>query len=95
MLTKRSNCLVWALRQYVWLIREWRTKGEPHGHEPRFWIRPSRLAPWWVPHSGVERWTGDRWEALSFVPDDKTPLKWWQVFRAVWFRGFVRVGDNA
>lgn len=86
-----SNCLVWSIVRLIELQIGWLRAGRPVGYEPYWYLRSSRLAPWWVPSWGVEYWNGTRWVKEKFVPDDKTVLRWYQVWRKFWFRGHVEV----
>jgi hypothetical protein len=88
----RSNCIFWALRRYAPLLREWRRAGRPEGRAPHLVFRPSELEPWWVFHWQVEHLDAGSatWVRQGFVPLDKSPLRWWQVRRALWFAGEVR-----
>lgn len=93
----RGNCLLFALRRWRQLQREWRAAGRPCDRVPCIVQRPSRLVPHWVPHWVVGWWhphTATVHDAESFVPEDKTPLPWWQVWRALWFAGRVQRGDQ-
>ena len=85
----RSNCLLWAVAEYTRQIGAWLRVGAPKGIEPHFITRPSRLAPWYVPHFQVERWDGTGWVREGFAPVDKSPLPWWQLWRVVRFVGTV------
>ena len=86
----RCNCLFWALGAYARRLIEWRRDGRPKLSEPRFGWRPSWLEPWWVLHFEVDYVLADgHWVREGFTPLDQSPLRWWQVWRAVWFSGRV------
>lgn len=93
-MTRRTNCLVWALRQFVRAHRDWRRAGCPRGREPHLWLRSSQLAPWWVPTFGVDYWDGRRWVRAKWVPDDSRPLRWWQTWRKCWFAGHAEIAGG-
>lgn len=91
-----SNCYLWARWCRRQLLREWRAAGSPKDRVPAKLARPSRLDPdaidhwivgWWHPETGVLE------EVQSFVPDDKAPLRWWQIWRVALFLGSVKQGD--
>jgi hypothetical protein len=90
----RSNCLIWALIRHHELHAQWVALGAVQGREPLLRFRSSRLAPRWIPHAQVEFWESGEWVIEQWVPDDPAPLRWWQVWRAIWFRGHVRRGDQ-
>lgn len=89
----RSNCLIWALSAYRAHYAQWVECGSIHGREPMMRARSSRMAPRWVPHAQVEYWHGGEWVVEQFVPDDSRPVRWWQIWRCLWFRGHVKRGD--
>lgn len=91
----RSNCLVWAVARFIERTIDWRRAGGQKGLEPYLRPRWSRLRPWWVPHCVVgwyDLQTGERHEA-SFVPLDESDLPVWQLWRKLWFVGYVKTGD--
>lgn len=90
----RSNCLVYALREYRMELRVWRQRGRPRGMTPLLQIGPSSLQPHWLPHFRVSAPIGRdnrAYAARGFVPLDTSPLRWWQLWRAVWFDGRVKI----
>lgn len=90
----RSNCIIEAVREWLRLRRQWVRSGRPPGGEPYVWLRSSRLAPGWLPHAGVGQHVGGRWVMRSFRPVDRSPLRWWQLWRVVIFVGRWVEGDE-
>ena len=88
------NCLVWALLVYRKRHVEWTEAGGIGGTEPALRFRRSRLEPRWMLHAQVEVYEGGRWVIEQFVPLDKRPLRWWQLWRALWCRGTIQRGDE-
>lgn len=86
-----SNCLFWSIRRFCQLQKEWIENGEQKGYEPVWYLRSSRLAPWWVPSWGVERRVGNKIITEKFSPENKERLKWYQVWRKFWFKGYVEI----
>jgi hypothetical protein len=92
---RRSNCILCALMLWLRMRQRWAAAGKPHGREPYLLIRSSRLAPQWLPHVLVGRWSRTDPRVMlvaSFKPDDKSPLPWWRLpavaaFRGRWMRG--------
>jgi hypothetical protein len=90
-----ANCYLWATWRRWQLLREWRALGSPQDRVPAKMARPSRLAP------GVDHWVVGWWipatcqldEVQSFIPQDKRPLHWWQLWRVALFLGRVKHGD--
>lgn len=89
----KSNCVAQAWREYLRLRRKWAKNGRVKGEEPYVWLRSSRLTPGWVLHVGVEYWDGSAWMKRSFRPLDVTPLRWWQLWRVLSFKGEWVDGD--
>ena len=89
----RSNCLIFAVALYRRRLRRWERLGRPVGLEPRIESRMSRLAPLKVPHYLYEERCVYGWRRVSFVPVDHRPLRWWQVWRVLVFKGRVKRGD--
>ncbi len=56
-MTRRSNCVLCAVVLWLRMRRRWEAAGRPHGQEPYLLIRSSRLAPGWIPHVLVGRWS--------------------------------------
>jgi len=83
----RSNCLVEALREYVRRWRAWARSGRPRAFEPHLGVRPSRLAPPWVPHFGVLERRGAAVVLLSFAPVRERALAWHELWRVLVFAG--------
>lgn len=88
-----SNCLVWAVCRYAQLQKEWLKAGQPPLQEPEWYVRSSRMAPWWVPSWGVQYRRNGRFIQEKFSPADKTKLKWYQAWRKFWFKGYVEIVD--
>lgn len=92
----RSNCLVYALSEWYKEHRAWRAAGRRVRCEPRILVRSSRLYPRWVPHFEVgipvPCARGLHLMTRGYVPLDETPLPWYLLWRALWFRG--RVAHN-
>ncbi len=91
----RSNCLIWALAAYRQHHALWVECGRTKGREPVMRFRSSRLSPRWVLHAQVEHWCPEERAMVldQFVPDDPAPLRWWQLWRAIWCRGHIKRGD--
>lgn len=73
--------------------RRWAARGRQHGKEPYLLIRSSRLAPGWIPHVLVGKWSGQRFVVVSFKPADTAPLPWWRWWQALRFDGKLVRGD--
>lgn len=91
-----NNCFIWSLTEYLRALAAWGQSGYPKGQEPSWGLRCSRLAARWVPHWYVGRYDPelDVIRVRSFKPLDKTPLRWWQLWRVFWFPGEVVEGDR-
>lgn len=92
-----NNCFIWAHWRERQLWRQWEQLGCPVDRVPCIQRRPSRLDPPWVRHWVVGWWhheTRTLEDIESFVPDDKSPLRKWQLWRAMFFRGYVKRGDT-
>jgi hypothetical protein len=92
-----GNCIWYAFWEYRAERKAWRKAGRPPGMEPRLIVRPSRMAPDWIPTCSLglpTDETGRHFDQRKFAPDDTRPLRWWQVWRALWFRGHVQQGDS-
>jgi hypothetical protein len=96
-MTRRSNCVLCAVVLWLRMRQRWEAAGRPHGQEPYLLIRSSRLAPGWIPHVLVGRWsrTAPR-EMLvaSFKPMDQRPLRWWTLVTVFRFHGRWTRGDS-
>lgn len=82
----RSNCWLVAKKTYWYLSLK--------GKEV-YWIRrKTRLMPI-GPHYLIG-WFGptNNWHMISFKPEDKTKLKWYQIYRMLWFKGTIVWGDR-
>lgn len=91
-----NNCFIWAHHRERQLWGQWEAAGCPQDRVPAILRRNSRLAPRWVRHWVVGWWipaTHTLVEVESFVPDDKAPLRWWQLWRTILFKGHVKRGD--
>lgn len=84
----RSNCLLFAVPEFLRRVRAWVAMGKPKHDRPKISIMPSVLAPPWVPHFQV---TGGGKPGLEFVPLNAERLRWWQLPVAILFPGRVRV----
>lgn len=94
----RSNCLVYAFVEHRREKRAWVAAGRPAGMDPKIQVRESRLYPHWVPHFEVAvpvaPWS-NTYVTRGFVPTDKSPLRWWQLWRLFWFKGYVERNTGA
>ena len=91
----RSNCVFWAVGRYIRLLREWEAAGSPREEEPGLHLRPSRLEPrkvcgLYILHWQVYRRVGGRLLCEEWVPIDKRPLRWWELWRALWAPGEIK-----
>lgn len=93
----RSNCLIWALWNYVGKVRTWARSGMPKGQEPYLVLRPSRFRPRWVPHFLVGKLDKDTgaMDLESFKPVAGKDVPVWLVWLKVLFVGRVERGDFA
>lgn len=92
----RSNCLVYALREYRRELRAWVLAGRPRRMQPKLQMEPSPAANALVPRFGISvaRAPGI-YTTRAFVPARKTPLKWWKLWRIIWFSGYVKTIGGA
>ncbi len=93
----RSNCITCALVLWFRMRQRWKAAGKPQGQEPYLLIRASRLAPSWIPHVLVGRWSLTNPEKMlvaSFKPTDTRPLEWWRLPMVVRFQGRWVRGDR-
>jgi hypothetical protein len=84
---------LWALLRYRELHAQWVALGAVQGREPLLRFRSSRLEPRWILHAQVEFWKSGEWVIEQFVPDDIRPLRWWQLWKALWCKGHIKRGD--
>lgn len=93
----RNNCFFWAHVEYVRRKTLWLLAGRPKAHTPVIYLRPSDLAPDWVPHWSVaylDRYTYQLSEIVSYKPTDHAPVPWWKVWKTLFFQGTISYGDH-
>jgi hypothetical protein len=86
----RSNCQLYAWREYWRRYVMWEAAGCPKGQGPWLHMRPSKLRPRWAVHAQVG---GGGLPTMEFVPVDHVDLPWWRAWQVLLFRGRVRPAD--
>jgi hypothetical protein len=91
----RSNCLIWALKEYARREVVWLRAGAQWGYEPKLSFRRSRHRPRQIWHVTVQQYEAGRMVGeWGFVPLKPIDGSIWVAWTRIRYEGRVVEGDE-